>query len=83
MPEGTAFSSNAHQLQLLLRVAAAQVQAHPTQEEAVLVIWPVSSWPADICQCRSCIFLLSVVTSVLISACAHNAVFQNLASVYC
>ena len=78
MPESTAFSSNAHQLQLLLRVAAAQMQANPTQEEAVLVIWPVSSHcPADICRCRSCACRLNLIIPMLTSAHAYGALCKG------
>lgn len=41
VPESTAFSGNTHQLQLLLRVTATQVQPHATQKQAILVITPV------------------------------------------
>lgn len=44
--EGTALSGNAHQLQLLLRVAATQVQLHPTKEQAVLIIQPAGRYGA-------------------------------------
>ena len=38
VPESTALPGNAHQLQLLLRIATAQMQPHPTQKQALLII---------------------------------------------
>lgn len=46
MPERTTFSGDTHQLQLLLRVAATQVQLDPTQEQTVLVIQHVGTYAA-------------------------------------
>ena len=46
MSECTAFSGNAHQLQLLLGVATTQVQLHPAQKQAVLIVQLVSRYGA-------------------------------------